>query len=329
MNQLWLYFDRPTNTECRCIDIGGHIDLIYGSDFRFGINNGLETRINSLDNTYGLVIPQMYLEVAVKKLKVKFGHFAGILDYEAVPAILNPFYSHSYSYGYTVPQLVTGILGEYPLNDQWTVQAGFHRGWFQFEDINSELDVMAGVKWTSRSKRTSVAFAISDGAQDPAGIQNRFVYSLVAKHQISERLQYIAVHNLGWENNGDPRAQSVATADDAEWYGLNQYFLFKLNPKWDFNVRVEWLRDDDGARVFGIPNVIPPVRTWPRGPGFAGNWYELTLGLNWRPHPNFLIRPECRWDWYNGTPDVRGDLPFDDGNSDDQFTFAFDIITTY
>ena len=31
----------------------------------------------------------MYLEVAVHKLSVKLGHFAAILDYEVIPALLD------------------------------------------------------------------------------------------------------------------------------------------------------------------------------------------------------------------------------------------------
>jgi hypothetical protein len=41
-----------------------------------------------------------------------------------IPAPPNPFYSHSYSYGYTVPQLVTGALADWKMTDQWSVQAG-------------------------------------------------------------------------------------------------------------------------------------------------------------------------------------------------------------
>ena len=88
MNQLWLFLDRPADNGGCGFAWGGHLDMIYGTDFRFGINNGLETRINGFNGQdYGLVIPQMYLEFAYNKLSVKLGHFAGILDYEAVPAV--------------------------------------------------------------------------------------------------------------------------------------------------------------------------------------------------------------------------------------------------
>ncbi len=324
MNQLWLYITRPIDTHQRGWDIGGHVDLIYGTDWRFGINNGLENRINGFDRqSYGLVIPQMYAEVGVGKLSVKLGHFAGILDYEVVPAVFNPFYSHSLCYAFTVPQLVTGVLSEYKFSEQFSVQSGFHRGWMQFEDNNDRLDWMAGWKWQSCDKRTSLAWALSLGPQDAAGDQDRFVYSLVGKRQITERLQYVAVHNFGWENDGDPRSNQ-----DAEWYGINQYFLLQLSPKWQVGARVEWLRDDDGARVFGPPPVAG-IRAWPRSPGFAGDFYELTLGLNYRPHPNVLIRPEVRWDWYDGIRNVDGELPYKDGDRASQFTVGSDLIVTF
>lgn len=321
MNQLWMYLHRPADTTDGGFAWGGHIDAIYGSDWRFGINNGLETEINGFDGQdYGLVLPQFYLELAYNKLSVKLGHFAAILDYEAVPAVLNPFYSHSYSYGYTVPQLVSGLLGEYKLTDGLALQAGFHRGWSMFEDNNDTLDFMGGAKWTSPNERTKVAYAISVGPQDPLGDQNRFVYSLVIQQKLFERLQYVVVHNLGTEDN------TPQTGTRAEWYGINQYFLYALTPKLNTNLRVEWMRDDDGVRIAG-PGNIPGVDAW-AGRGFAGSFYGITAGLNWRPCGNFVLRPECRWDWYEGAAGPVG-LPFDGGDADSQFTVGMDAIITF
>jgi hypothetical protein len=321
MNQLWLYLDRPADTGGEGFAWGGHIDMIYGTDWRFGINHGLEDRINGFNyQDYGLVIPQMYLELAYNDLSVKLGHFAAILDYEAVPAVLNPFYSHSYSYGYTVPQLVTGALGKYKLTERFALQAGFHRGWSMFEDNNDNLDFMGGVNWTSPNERTRIDYALSVGPQDPAGDQNRFVYSLVIQQKLSEKLQYVVVHNLGTEQN------AFQTGTQAEWYGINQYLLYALTPKLNTNLRVEWLRDDDGARVAG-PGNIPGVDAW-AGRGFVGNFYAITTGLNWRPCANLIVRPECRWDWYDGLAGPTG-LPFDGGNEDSQFTFGVDAIITF
>ena len=166
LNQLWLYLDRPANNGGSGFAWGGHLDMLYGTDWRFGINRGLEDRINGFNfQTYGMVIPQMYLEFAYNKLSVKVGHQAAILDYEVIPAPFNPLYSHSYSYGYTVPQLVTGVIADYKLTDQFSMQGGFHRGWFMFEDNNErpgfhrrremEADRQPGVRGLRRIDRSS------------------------------------------------------------------------------------------------------------------------------------------------------------------------------
>jgi hypothetical protein len=328
MNQLWLYLDRPAKTDGCGWAIGGHVDMIYGTDWRFGINHGLEDRINGFNfQHYGLVLPQFYLEVAYNDLSVKFGHMAAILDYEAVPSVMNPFYSHSYSYGYTVPQLVTGVLADYKVTDLFSVQAGVHRGWQMFEDNNHNADFMGGMKWASLDKRSSLAYAVSIGPQDPAGQQSRFVHSLVLQQQLSQRLRYVLVHNLGWENDGAP------TGDDARWYGINQYLLYKLNRYWSLNMRVEWMRDDDGARIAG-PGNIPGVYAFD-GRGFAGDFYGITCGAIWRPHPNLMVRPEVRWDRFDGPPGLIGPapgvagLPFNNGLDSDQLTAAVDVIFTF
>ncbi len=329
LNQLWLYLSRPTNTGGCGWDWGGHIDLVYGTDWRYGVNYGLEDRINGAGQSYGLVIPQAYLEVAYNHLTIRGGHFAGILGYEVVPAVLNPFYSHSYAMSYTEPLLVTGLMADYQLTEQWLVQAGFHRGWMMWEDINNALDFMGGLRYTSLSKHTSLAYAVSVGPQDPGGEHNRFASSLVWKQKFTERFDYILQHNLGFEE------RTSADGRQAEWYGINQYFLYSLNPKWTAGIRMEWLRDVHGTRVWGLGNMPWAAgRAWDGGtPGatsFAGDFYALTAGLQWRPLPNWLVRPEVRWDWYDGPRDpVNSEFPFNAGNSRDQTTFAMDVILTY
>ena len=87
LNQAWLYFDRPTNTDGCGWDLGGHIDVVYGTDWRFGQCFGLENRIDSPNSFYGLILPQFYAEVAVNDLTVKMGHFATNTSLEKVPAV--------------------------------------------------------------------------------------------------------------------------------------------------------------------------------------------------------------------------------------------------
>ena len=108
---------------------------------------------------------------------------------------------------------------------------------------------------------------------------------------------------------------------------MNQYFLYTINPRWQGVLRAEWLRDDDGVRVAG-PGNIPGVRAFD-GFGFAGDFYEVTAWCRTGdPTRIVVVRPEIRWDWFDGPAGPSG-LPFDDGTSDDQLLFAVDAVLTY
>ena len=126
--------------------------------------------------------------------------------------------------------------------------------------------------------------------------------------RLNDDLTYIFQHDNAWQN--DDRGQGV----DSEWYGINQYLLYTLNDCWSMGARLEWFRDDDGVRV---PN-------WAGNTGAAGSYWEATLGMNWTPGTNLTLRPEIRWDWFNGIG-----APYADGQSNDQFTASFDAILTF
>jgi hypothetical protein len=331
VNQIWLYFTKPIKQRECCWQAGGHVDILYGSDWRYGRFFGLEERISGDDDFYGWVFPQMYVEVGGHNLSVKMGHMAGPLGYEIVPAVANFFYSHSYAISYTEPQLVTGLWADYKIGKHWTVQAGFHRGFFMFEDEDGNLDFMGGLQWASCDNKTSIRYALSSGNNRGLGLgQQWFASSLVLQHQFTQRFKYVLQHNLGTIND-----VNVGPIGDAEWYGLNQYFFYKISKCLEAGLRVEWLRDDDGVRVAGVGSAANPLMTqrgWAGGPGFAGNFWEITAGVNWSPHPNVRIRPEVRWDWYDGPDNLlipAQPRPFDDFTGDDQFTAAFDVLIVF
>ncbi|NQU24251.1 MAG: porin [Candidatus Nealsonbacteria bacterium] len=328
MNELWLYFHRPVETGGYGVDVGGRVDLLYGTDWRVAYLHGygIEDKINAVDRFYGFAIPQMYLEVAVDNLSVKLGRMTGVLGYEIVPPMGNFFYSHSYALCYGEPILITGLMANYKLSDQWTVLGGFHQGIHRFEDNNDRLNFEGGLMWTSRDERVSLAYAVDFGRNDfftPVfHLEDEYVHSFVLKYQLSENLLYVLQNDAGFANGtpGNP---------DAEWYGINQYFLYTINETWSAGLRVEWFRDDDGTRVLGVGNLS--ARAWIAAPGFAGDFTELTLGLNWKPKANITFRPEVRWDWYDGPANAAGPypLPYDNGTSSSQFTLAADVIVTF
>ena len=322
MNQFWMFLDRPAKNDGEGWAWGAHLDMLYGTDWRFGICHGLEDRINDFNRqSYGMVIPQAFVEVAYNDLNIKLGHYAGIFGYEVVAAPPNPFYSHSYALAFSEPILVTGALAEYKLSEQWAILGGIDRGWMTFEDINEIWDFMGGVRWTSRNKKTSVAYSLNTGPEDPAGVEQRTVTSLVFKHQFTERFEYVLQNDMGEQNN------TPVTGRTAAWYDIDQYFLYKLRDHWSANLRAEWFQDTNGVRVAGPP-VDDGMRIWPLG-GFAGNFYEVTAGVNWRPNGNIIFRPELRYDWYAGPTNATGQLPFNNGHSSSQFLVAADLIFAF
>lgn len=327
LNELWLYFERAIDTGGCGFDIGGRVDIFYGTDWRVAQYHGfgLEDRINRGTSLYGFSPAQFYMEVGVNKLSLKMGRMTGILGYEIIPPVGNFFYSRSYAFSYAEPLLITGMMAKYPMSDRLTVLAGFHQGIHRFEDNNNVMNFQGGFTWTSCDGRDSLAYAVDTGRNDAAAVEDEYVHSIVFKHQVSKRLLYVLQNDLGHRNN----VAGLGGAD-AEWYGINQYLLYTINPCWSAGIRAEWLRDDDGVIVLGLDN-LPQGRGWTGAPGYAGNFYEVTLGLNWTPNSSVSIRPEARWDWYDGLANAAGPypLPYDDGTSRNQFTFAVDLIYTF
>jgi hypothetical protein len=327
MNQAWLYFVKPTQTDGCGIDVGGRVDVVYGTDWRFGQSFGLETRIDSPNSSYGLILPQFYGEVAINDLTVKLGHFAAFTSYEVVPAPANFFYSHSYLMsGYFDPLLVTGLQGDYKVNDNWTAVAGFNRGWMMFEDPADTLNFLGGVKWTSDSKRSATSVMVDAGKQlnlFTGQSNDRTSFIAVFTHKLNEKLSYASQYTVGHEANGS----GVVRGQDAEWYGTEQMLIYQINSKLSAAARYEWVRDDDGSRVFGIGAAGVPG--WNSLPGFAGEFSDLSLGLNYRPLANIVFRPEVRWDWYHGPANGQGNLPFDGSNKNEQFTVGMDLLWTF
>lgn len=327
LNQAWLYFVRPTKTDGCGWDLGGRIDLVYGTDWRFGQSYGLETRIDDPNSFYGLVLPQFYLEVAVNDLTVKMGHFATFTSLEVIPAPLNFFYSHALlACPYFDPVLVTGLQADYKLDDNWTAVGGFNNGSMEFEDPTNTYNFLGGVKRASDDKKSNLSLMVDAGPQIGfTGVHDRTTVIAVYTLQLTERLMYGSQYTAGIEKQGSV----VHPGQDASWYGTEQLFTFKLNDKWSAGLRYEWVRDNDGSRVAGVGNVLLTDRGWNGLPGCAGAYNDLSLGLNWRPHPNIVFRPEGRWDWYDGAANGAGELPYGNHTQRQQFTAACDLIVTF
>ncbi len=311
-NQWWTYAERVANTEERPIDWGLRVDFVFGVDApdtqAFGGHPDSWDNPWDTARDYGFALPQLYGEVAFHSLRVKFGHFFTLIGYEVVPATGNFFYSHAYTHFYGEPFTHTGVLAEHPFGEHITLYGGWVQGWDTGFDNTPGTDMFLGGFGVALTERMDIIYATTFGnlgANVAAG--DFYMHSLIWEWRLTERFTYVLQNDLG-NNRGN-------AAGDSQWYGVNQYFQYELNDCWAAGMRVEWFHDDDGARI-------------PSNYGRRGDYWELTWGLNWRPHANLVLRPEIRYDWFDGWY-AAGDLPFNSGAASHQFSGGFDLILTY
>jgi hypothetical protein len=262
-------------------------------------------------------MPQFYFDAAYNRATVRMGHFLSPLSYEDVRAPRNFFYSHSYSRLYAEPTTFTGLLAMYDLTQRLRISGGFHRGWNKFDDTDGldRLNYIAMAEWNSWDCMRQIKFGITTGEEEPGN--NTLLYTLIGKLRFNPFLDYAIQFDYGQSTGG--LSQLVR---HAEWTSLAQYFTYQFCQNWSVGTRIEWFRDKHGERVqpLGIGNM-----SYGR---FPGDFFEITLGLNWQPSRNIMIRPEVRWDWF----DRHGhgsSYPFDAGGRRNQFLGACDIIVSF
>lgn len=326
VNQIYGVIENTIDREDCCWNWGGRVDLLYGSDYIFTQSNGWETDLVGAPKWngspfYGLAIPQAYVEVGNVNNSIKIGHFYTPIGYEVVPATGNFFYSHAYTMQYGEPFTHWGVLGAYKWSEEVTLNYGLVNGWDALNRARDDAAGILGFTWTG--ERDTLAFNVIYGNEpvvdDATVYTKRYMQSLVYTYNINDCWQYIFQTDYANQLNAN-RGQALS----AEWYGVNQYLFYKINDCWKAGTRFEWFRDDDGVRVTGLrPSAGQPLA----GSGFAGNFYDLSFGLNWTPSSNLTVRGEVRYDKFDGVA-VAGPaaLPYGDGTRSDQTLFALDFI---
>jgi len=339
MNQFNLYLEKATDTGGCGFDIGGRVDALYGTDHRFTTATGLETNgdftqnWNGNNRFYGLAMPQFYAEIAYNNTKTKIGHFYSPVGYFVVPATGNFFNTMPYTFQYGEPFTHTGFLTTWAATDKLTLGAGFVKGWDNFDHkLHSHGGYLGTLGYTFEGGASiNIVHVIT---QEPSfvasatngGFSQRFLQTFVFQKPITDKLTYVMHSDYGRQLN------TTAAGNTAEWYGANQYLFYQMNDCWAWGVNFEWFRDDDGVRVGTLTANTGngSTRSAPLGApgGFAGDFYQLTVGPKWTPTANLTVRPNARWDWYNG--DLPGGAqPYDAGTDNNQFILGTDVIVSF
>jgi hypothetical protein len=350
LNQVVLRLEKLVDSKKW--DVGGAIDLMYGSDAGrihssgLGYNGSDPTddaqpfdTADSLSNYHPIWqfdIPQAYVDVNVpvgNGLKVRAGKFYTLVGYETVDPNGNQFYSHSYIFN-AEPFTHTGVVGFYQLNDQISLAAGITRGWDQAtEDTNGAPDLIGQVGYKLNQQwQFYLNYTVGPENAGDNG-HYRTLINPIAVWQMTDKLKFagegIYVYDGGRNGGGY-----------GDVWGLALYGSYIVNDMFTVNVRAE--KFHDFADSFGSSSSVSSSNNFfdefasasPGSTGFSGgvtslNYYELTAGVSIKPMPkdpigqNLTIRPEIRYD-------VSEDHVYHVGGGStffrDQWTIAADVI---
>jgi len=311
LHQQWIYAEKVADGSCG-MDWGFRFDAMYGIDAdntqSFGNPGATWDNAARFDHgAYGWALPQAYGELAYGDVSVIFGHFYTLVGYEVVMAPKNFFYSHAFAMNNIEPFTHTGVEATWKATDRLTLRGGWTLGWDtgfdQFADGNNFL---GGFQYELTDKIDVLYYCTMGDFGSYAGqtAKEGYEHTVLVDFSLTERLNYVFETDL--LRIGD----LGGTGNDFNSVGINNYLFYTLNDCWSVGARLEWWETDVEANPGQYSNVT---------------LNEFTLGLNWRPNANLVLRPEVRHEWFPADGDAQRY-----GSDDAQQTiFGVDGVLTY
>ncbi|MDR2754404.1 MAG: porin [Planctomycetaceae bacterium] len=296
MNQAWLFLGKRLNQ--RGFDFGGRVDFMYGVDGQhfqaagLGYEPGTGKRWGEGD--YYAALPQLYVEAGYKNLSVKVGKFFTPMGLDSSCSPNRFFYTTSYENQSYID--FGGILATWDISKKLNIFGGWVNGEGNFFDGGNRNAFLGGLSYKI-GLHTKLDYSTLIGKDD--GIRQYFVNSLVVRINLDKSWDYAIAWLLRNEEN------DLVPNIHFGRYGINQEIFYKLNSHWTLGARAEWMKDYSNIR------------------GYDYDVYAFTFGVNWKPTGFLTIRPEIRYDNYNG------EKPFNRTKSkgldwkDDQFLYGF------
>jgi hypothetical protein len=325
LDKISLNVERTVDPSKKKFDFGFHVEGLWGTDAAFFHSNGL---LDSQTGRYQGDLLQAYVDVTVPGMPVRIraGKWIGLAGFEQFSANIygafgdpsRALYSYSYQFLYAEPSTQTGVLVTYVLNPQWSVDAGFTRGWNQsIKDANGTLDFLGRITFTP-SDKTSIVFVMTEGPEFPTGFGHDLpkgdsshwwtALDLVATQKITDKLSL----GLGVDYVYASQIPGL-TGGGKQWGGVAGYASYAFDPHFTLNTRLEWYKD--AAKGFST------------GASVRANYYEATVGVAIKPFPKdnilskWLLRPEIRYDHADHSVFNSGDR--------NQWTFSADALFTF
>jgi hypothetical protein len=296
--QNWLYAERKANGE-NGLDWGFRVDWLYGLDAQntqaFGNEFG---RYDFSDpftkGEYGFAIPQAYGELAYQDFSVKAGHFFTPLGYEVVPATGNFFFSHAFTMNNSEPFTHTGVLGTYSGIDKLTLYAGYTLGWDSgFDRFRGGSNALAGFTYKPW-EWVAATYLMTLGDLGWRG--EGYTHSIVVDTTPFDNFKFILLSDLTQVED------NAGIGGDFNTGGIANYMIYQIMEEIGVGTRAEYWQ------LNGV------------------DYYEVTGGINFKPLPNLIVRPEGRYQWGPGSTASANNpagLPVNTG------IFGIDMIVTF
>jgi hypothetical protein len=257
------------------------------------------------------------------------GVFGPALGYEIPPnirAARNPFGSKSYAF-VSEPGTVGGVLlGTRLYNGESGIlgtELGVVQGWNNLRDNNDSKSLMGAVRWRTADMQSWIDYEFivgdeqNDSFSDVQAPTSRLVspdgqfkqqHSLNGWHRFDPKWSMGAELVYGHQD-GDGKASTVDIIDGpgfdgAHWWGANAVLTYQQRPDLSWSVRAEHFADPDGF-------ILLPVST------ARGDFNALTAGLRYDLNKYISLRPEVRYDVFDGDND---DQPFGNGRDRSQLS---------
>ncbi|MGR8948319.1 MAG: outer membrane beta-barrel protein [Gammaproteobacteria bacterium] len=303
------------------------VSALYGEDGVFWTTKGLDDFEWNADDAHRLAITQWYLDIYLPwadgvSLLIGSWHspLAAEIGYPFVPPNLFASRSHAFLIG---PSKHLGALAQIklPIAPQWglwSVSLGVVSDWnsVDFGGGAGGPSFMLGLSWRSQDMRTwlDIETLYGNGEDDfgdakvinniprPLGggsqflalsstneYLERFISYVVVSHAATPRLDIISESVYGFQEGGDLAPSAIAITQDSAFYGTNLGFRYKVSDRWHVGARIEWFRDEDAANVL-----------WSAVGASGGDVYALTTNVTWHASPHLRIRPELKFDAYDG-----------------------------
>jgi hypothetical protein len=315
----------------------------YGWDMHWGINSPGDDDPNKArrDKQNFLAVPNIaataYLPYAGGFTAIA-GIFGSGLGYEIPPNLRtarNPFASRSYAFT-TESGAVSGFqLGKRLINNSSMLlgaELGVIQGQGNLRDNNDSKALVGALRWRTPDMNTWIdyEFLVGDSQnesrndiQTPRGRlispdgQFKQQHSLNGWHRFDEKWSMGGEMVYG-RQAGDGKASTVDIVtgpgfDGAHWWGANVVLTYQQRKDLSFSVRAEHFDDPDGYILF--PSSIA-----------RGAFNALTTGLRYDFNKYLSLRPELRYDWFNGSDDAR---PFGQGDARNQLTGTVEALVYF